>query len=30
MFMNLKAFFLEKKVLGEGIDAVKSNLGEAC
>ena len=29
MFMNLKAFFLKKKFLGEGNDAVKTKLGEA-
>ena len=29
MFMNFKVFFFEKKLLGEGTDAVKSELGEA-
>ena len=29
MFMNLKAFFLEKKFFGEGTDAIKSKFGEA-
>ena len=29
MFMNLKAFFLEKKFLGEGTDTVKTKLSKA-
>ena len=29
MFMYLKAFFLKKKFLDEGTDAVKIKLGEA-
>ena len=29
MFINLKAFFLKKKFLNEGIDAVKIKLGKA-